>query len=327
MSADAVQTGSLGLNWPMSQGYDKEPCEVLERFMIDRATICGSGAILLWSTLALLAVTTRGIPPFETLAISFGVACCSGMIWLAARRDLGLLRQPPKAWAIGFVGLFAYHALYFTAMDNAPPAQAGLISYLWPLLIVLFAALLPGGKLLGRHLFGALMGLCGTALILLGRHADKGAGISAEAGCGYACAFAAAFVWSGYSVANRKIQSVPSALIIGVCGLVCLAAAIAHGLTEPTILPSLRQWTALVGLGLGPVGVAFLLWDHATKHGNLALLGTLSYAAPLLSTALLVATGRTTFTVGLCLAALLIVGGAIVSARARTSPSRPGQLQ
>lgn len=293
--------------------------------MVDRATICGSGAILLWATLALLAVATRGIPPFETLAISFGIACGLGMIWLASRRNLGVLRQPPRAWALGFVGLFAYHALYFTAMDNAPPAQAGLIAYLWPLLIVLFAALLPGGKLLGRHLAGALMGLCGTALILLGRHAVPGAGINPDAEFGYTCAFAAAFVWSGYSVANRHIQSVPSALIIGVCGLVSLAAMIVHSLTEPTILPSPWQWAALVGLGLGPVGIAFLLWDHATKHGHLALLGTLSYAAPLLSTGLLVAAGRAVFTLELCLAALLIVGGAVVSAGARAAPSRPGQ--
>lgn len=289
--------------------------------MIDRATISGGGAILLWSSLALLAVTTRGIPPFETLAISFGIACLSGVVWLSARGRLGVLRQPPSAWALGFVGLFAYHALYFTAMDKAPPAQAGLIAYLWPLLIVLFAALLPGGKLLVRHLAGALMGLCGTALILLG-HKNGGSGLNAGAVSGYACALAAAFVWSGYSVANRRISSVPSELIIGVCGLVCVAAVFVHCLTEPTILPQPLQWAALIGLGLGPVGVAFLLWDYATKHGNLALLGTLSYAAPLLSTALLIVVGRTAFTLGLCLAALLIVGGAVVSTGAYGRPKK-----
>lgn len=242
--------------------------------MMDRATISGGGAILLWSSLALLAVTTRGIPPFETLAISFGIACFSGMVWLLVRGRLGRLRQSPLAWALGFGGLFAYHALYFTAMDKAPPAQAGLIAYLWPLLIVLFAAWLPGGALRARHLVGALMGLCGTALILLG-HQQSGSGLNAGAVAGYACALAAAFVWSGYSVANRRISSVPSELIIGVCGLVCGAAALVHCLTEPTIVPHPLQWAALIGLGLGTVGVAF--------------------------------------TMGLCLAALLIVGGAVIS--------------
>lgn len=283
--------------------------------MIDRPILCGGGAILLWAMLALLAVTTRGIPPFETLSISFGIACISGLIWLCARGRLGVLRQPFKAWMLGFVGLFAYHALYFTAMDNAPPAQAGLISYLWPLLIVLFAALLPGGKLQARHLAGALMGLCGTALLLLGRHSGYGFLTAQNTTIGYLCAFAAAFVWSGYSVANRCISTIPSELIIGVCGLVSVAAAIVHFITEPTIMPHAVQCAALVGLGLGPVGVAFLLWDFATKHGDLALLGTLSYAAPLLSTGLLVVAGRSSFTLALCLSALLIVGGAIVSAK------------
>lgn len=281
--------------------------------MIDRPTIYGGGAILLWSALALLAVTARGIPPFETLAISFGVACVAGVVWLGTQGRLGLLRQSVCAWALGFVGLFAYHALYFTAMDKAPPTQAGLIAYLWPLLIVLFAALLPGGRLLPRHLAGALMGLCGTALILLTKHEHQGGQIGSAFVVGYLCALAAAFVWSGYSVANRRISSVPSELMIGVCGLVCVAAAIVHGLTEPTIRPTTAQYAALVGLGLGPVGIAFVLWDHATKHGNLALLGTLSYAAPLLSTGFLVAAGQATLTFGLCLAAVLIVGGAVIS--------------
>lgn len=282
--------------------------------MIDQPILCGGGAILLWAMLALLAVTTRGIPPFETLSISFGIACFSGLVWLGARRRLGMLRQPFKAWMLGFLGLFAYHALYFTAMDNAPPAQAGLISYLWPLLIVLLAALLPGGKLKVRHLAGALMGLGGTALLLLGRHSGREVYTASGIVEGYLCAFAAAFVWSGYSVANRLISAVPSELIVGVCGLVSLAAAIVHFLIEPTMTPHALQWLALMGLGLGPVGVAFLLWDYATKHGDLAFLGTLSYAAPLLSTGLLIIAGRATFTWELCLAAVLIVGGAVVSA-------------
>ncbi|MGC9269090.1 aromatic amino acid exporter YddG [Acidiphilium sp.] len=274
-----------------------------------RATTIGGGAILLWSTLALLAATTRGIPPFETLAISFGVACLVGLAVLASRRRLGRLRQSPRAWAIGFFGLFAYHALYFTALDNAPPAQAGLIAYLWPLLIVIFAALLPGGALRARHLLGAVMGLAGTMLILLGGSGLAGHGTA----LGYGCALAAAFVWSGYSVANRTISAVPSELIAGVCGAVSLAALAVHLATEASVMPRPVQWAALMALGIGPVGLAFYFWDFATKHGDLALLGTMSYAAPLLSTALLIAVGWAGFTWNLLGAAALIVGGAAVS--------------
>ena len=51
------------------------------------------------------------------------------------------------------------------------------------------------------------------------------------------------------------------------------------------------SWLALLGLGLGPVGAAFLLWDIGMKGGSVPLLGVLSYASPILSTALLVALG------------------------------------
>ncbi len=42
---------------------------------------------------------------------------------------------------------------------------------------------------------------------------------------------------------------------------------------------------------LGPVGLAFYVWDIGVKQGDIQLLGTSSYAAPLLSTLLLVLVG------------------------------------
>ena len=38
-----------------------------------------------------------------------------------------------------------------------------------------------------------------------------------------------------------------------------------------------------------PVGAAFYAWDHGVKHGNIQVLGAASYAAPLLSTLVLIA--------------------------------------
>jgi len=274
-----------------------------------RATAIGGLAILLWSSLALLAVMTRGVPPFETLALSFSIAFVAGFLLLAASGRVSRLRQKPLAWAIGFGGIFTYHALYFFSLDNAPPAQASLLNYLWPLLIVLFSALLPGSHLQRRHLLGAAMGLAGTLLILLGSRNAGGSGTA----FGYACAFAAAFVWSGYSVANRRISAVPSELIAGVCGAVAIAAFCVHFSIEKTVSPGAAQSLALVALGLGPVGLAFFFWDHATKRGDLSLLGTLSYAAPLLSTLLLIVAGRAPLTGPIIGAAALIVGGAAVS--------------
>ena len=100
------------------------------------ATLIGLSAILMWSLLALLTVATGTMPAFQLAAMTFAIGGAVGLLSLFRRSDgLQVLRQPLKAWAVGVGGLFGYHALYFLALRFAPPAEAGLLNYLWPLLI------------------------------------------------------------------------------------------------------------------------------------------------------------------------------------------------
>jgi drug/metabolite transporter (DMT)-like permease len=284
-----------------------------------RATALGVTAILLWASLALLTVETRGIPQFERLALCFGIAGLAGLAALVprGRRGLAELRQPLAPWLLAFAALFLYHALYFFALSAAPAPRASLIAYLWPLLLVLLSSRTGGNRgLRPRHLAGALLGLAGTALVLLGGGAAAG---GRGAAAGYAAAFAGALLWAGYSVRNRRYGQVPSTMLIGVCGAVAAAAAACHVLLEAWVTPDAGQAVALVLLGLGPVGLAFLAWDHATKRGHLPLLGALAYLSPLVSTLLLVAAAKAPASASLLAAALLVLGGAMLAA------GRPGR--
>lgn len=277
-----------------------------------RATAIGFIAILLWSGLALMTTLTAGIPPFELLALSFGVAFAASLAVLA-RRPGGFRawRQPWPVWACGFAGIFLYHALYFFALKAAPPVEASLINYLWPLLIVVFSSLVAREALHARQLLGALLGLAGTAVVLLTR--DEGGGGGSDPLAGYAAAAGGALVWALYSVNNRRFKEVPGEVMGGICGLVAAAGLVCHLLFEDSVLPGAVGWAAIVGLGLGPVGLAFFAWDHATKHGRLALLGVLSYFAPLLSTALLILSGQAPARPVVLVSALLIIGGAALA--------------
>jgi drug/metabolite transporter (DMT)-like permease len=134
-----------------------------------RATSFGFTAILMWSLLALLTVATGKVPPFQLAAMTFAVGGAIGIVWMAVTNAWNALRQPLPVWAVGVGGLFGYHALYFTALRLAPPAEAGLISYLWPLLIVLFSGLLPGERLQWHSIVGALLGLIGTIVLFAGK--------------------------------------------------------------------------------------------------------------------------------------------------------------
>ncbi|MFT4794569.1 MAG: drug/metabolite transporter (DMT)-like permease [Paracoccaceae bacterium] len=281
-----------------------------------RATALGTGAILLWSALALLTVLSGRVPPFQLTAMCLALGALVGLIWGAAsRRSLAAaMRQPARVWLLGLSGIFGYHFFYFTALRNAPAAEAGLIAYMWPLLIVLFSALLPGERLRPGHLAGAALALCGAGLIL-----TQGGSVTfaPEHALGLAAAAICALTWSGYSVLSRGVGQVPTETVTLFCALGAALSALCHLGLEDTIWPETAvQWLAVLGLGAGPLGLAFYVWDIGVKRGDIQFLGVASYAAPLLSTLVLAAAGFAELTRSLALAAALITAGAALAAQA-----------
>lgn len=278
------------------------------------ATLIGLTAIVMWSLLAVLTMATGRIPAFQLAAMTFAVGGVVGCASVALRAgSMRALWQPWVAWAVGVGGLFGYHALYFLALRLAPPAEAGLLNYLWPLLIVVFSALLPGERLARHHVVGALLGLAGTALLFVG---NTGVQYAVAQIPGFVAAFVAAFVWAAYSVLSRRLKAVPTDAVAGFCLATAVLAALFHLAIESTVWPeTVLQWGAILLLGLGPVGAAFYAWDIGMKHGDIRVLGAASYATPLLSTAFLIVAGFAQATATIALAAALIAGGGLIAAK------------
>ncbi len=282
-----------------------------------RATTVGFIAVLLWSLLALFTVGTAPTPPLLLNAICFTIGGAIGLIWTAKTGQFSILRQVPlHVYVFGTVGLFGYHALYFSALRLAPAAEAGLIAYLWPLLIVVFSGLLPGETLRKGHIVGALCGFAGAALIITG----SGTGFNIASLPGYMLALACAVTWAGYSVLSRRLGDAPTETVAVFCLTTALLSAGLHIVIEDTVWPQgTIGWASAIGLGLGPVGLAFYVWDIGVKRGDIQLLGTASYAAPLLSTLILVLAGIAAPSWSLLFAALLVTGGAVIATRASVS--------
>ena len=286
-----------------------------DRAYVRRATAVGGMAIVLWSTLALLTTLLGEIPPFQLVAMSFTIAFLVGTAVAAARgRDMiAPLRQPWPVWLLGVGGLFGYHFFYFLAFRLAPDAavEVNLLNYLWPLLIVLFSALLPGERLKRGHVLGGLLGLAGTVLLVTG----KGRGLSIDAASlpGYLSAATCALVWAAYSVLSRRFGNVPTEAVGGFCLATAVLAALCHLLFERTVAPGATEWLLLLLIGTGPVGAAFFVWDHGVKRGDIRALGAMSYATPLLSTFLLILFGRAEAGWMVWVACGLIVGGAVMA--------------
>ncbi|CAN1530021.1 RhaT Permeases of the drug/metabolite transporter (DMT) superfamily [Rhabdaerophilaceae bacterium] len=281
---------------------------------LSRPTLIGLGAVAIWATLALFTAMTGAMPPLLTTSLCFaigGLVIISPAVW---RGEWWKLKPTLPAFLLALYGPFGDTVIYFAALKLAPPAEANLIHYLWPLLIVLFAALLPGARLRPNHLIGALMGLAALMLLV----GDKlGAQATQATWLGYGLALLGAVVWSSYSVLSRLVASSSTE---GLGATILIASLIAFLLHRAFETPY-TGWTSaniigLLGLGIGSQGFALICWDIGMKRGDVSFLGVASYSTPVLSTVLLVAAGFAPASWQLAAACLLIVMAALVARKA-----------
>ncbi|WP_449371334.1 DMT family transporter [Thiomonas sp.] len=277
-----------------------------------KANLYALGAIALWASLATLGVALSHVPAFALT----GLALIIGSVptWSHWRQWKKVSRT---ALALGVYGLFGFHFLLFIALRHAPPVQANLVNYLWPLFIVVLAPLLlPGVHLRPAHVLAAGLGFLGAALAILG-----GRSVEAAWAWGYVPALGSALIWATFSLGSRRMaqsgKGFPTAAL-GLFGLISGVLALGcHVGLEPPMQLSLRDGLLIGVMGLGPLGGAFLLWDRALKLGDPRTIGVLSYLTPLASTLLLIVVTGRTLTIWIGLATVLIVGAALLAMRVK----------
>lgn len=275
-----------------------------------QATFLALAAIALWGSLAPLGVSLGHVPPFLLTGCGLLIGSLIGLV--LSRGRVQQWKVPAPTLALGVYGLFGFHFLLFIALRHAPPVQANLVNYLWPLGIVLMAPLfLPGMRLHGLHIAAALLGFAGAALAIVG-----GRDLQGGFAWGYIPALASAFIWASYSLLTRRVPAFPSAAI-GLFGLVSgLLSLLCHALLETPVDLSAHDWALLAAMGLGPLGGAFYLWDAALKRGDARQIGVLSFLTPLLSTLALLWLRGEWPSASVALAAVMIVGAAVLGSRA-----------
>jgi drug/metabolite transporter (DMT)-like permease len=270
------------------------------------ANLYALGAIALWATLASLGISLQHVPPF----LLTGLALVIGSVpaWPLVRQ----WKVPLSTLALGVYGLFGFHFLLFIALRHAPPVEANLVNYLWPLLIVVLApVVLPGMRLRAVQAMAAVIGFAGAAIAILGGGTSTGGGWA----WGYVPALGSAFIWATYSLMTRRVSPFPTAAI-GLFGLVSgVLSLLCHGLLEPATSLQATDWGLIAVMGLGPLGAAFFLWDRALKLGDPRQIGILSYITPLASTVLLVLVSGRPLSWSIAAAALLIIGAAVLGTR------------
>jgi drug/metabolite transporter (DMT)-like permease len=272
------------------------------------ATLLALSTVTLWSFLAFFGARLSHLPPLLVVGIAL---CVAGVLGAIRLKDW---KVPRLTFLVGIGGLFGYHFLYFTAYQYAPPVEASLINYLWPLLIVLLSPLiLPGYRLQAHHLVGALAGLAGAALIASGGRLNPDPTYLA----GYVIMACAALTWAVYSLLTKRLPPFPTGAVGGFClasGVLSLAVFLLTSQpgAQGAISLTAQDWLLLILLGAGPMGLAFFTWDAALKRGDPRVIGSLAYLTPLTSTLILVLLDGRSLTWVTALAMVLIVGGALI---------------
>lgn len=276
-------------------------------------TCVGLIAIPLWATWPALALRALTIPAFECLTIAFAFG------WLVLARlekaDRAEAARAPSEqyWAVAWapaiacaLGLTGSNAFHIFATHYIPAAEANLISYLWPVEIVVLGALLKLFRLRLRHIAGLCLGFAG-AIVLMG-----GGGLSLSA-IGIGLALLSGISWAAYCV-FRLIWKEPSARVLQRgCAISTLLCAVLHFAFEPTVAPDLGALAASAAVGIVPLAVGNLVWDEGFRRGDSQLLAVMAYATPLCSALLLAALGLEAFTRGLSIGAALIVMAGFLS--------------
>ena len=154
-------------------------------------------------------------------------------------------------------------------------SRANLVKYAVANSIVLFAGLLPGVRLRASNDIGALLGLIAAAFAghrrarTVGRSCvrarlSRGLRRRHRLGRLFRCSNRR---FAGVDSSGDRPTGLPRRIVAG------------HGRARTVQNPRPRsppaQWWVLATMGIGPTGIAFTLWDRGTKHGDIALIGSL----------------------------------------------------
>ncbi len=272
-------------------------------------------AVVLWGIAPALVEIANELPPLQLAALCLAAAAATTAP--AVRRPRSSARPPALVWLLAPPLITGALAFYFAALQLAPPAHAALVTYTWPALFVVAAELAWRGRLRLGACAGILLAFAGAGLVLSGL-AETGVGAGVWAG--YGCAIASGLCWAAFSFLASRMDSPLGPHMPRLFALAVLWAAIGHGLLEDTVwplAPEIVGWVALIGAG--PYGLAFIAWDRAVRLGPPATVGSLAYGVPIISAALLVATGAAAAEWRLPVATVAVIGGCVIASRCAAS--------
>lgn len=267
-------------------------------------------AIIGWVLTPLFVVYVTQVQAFQMTAIvlMFSFLIMFGYQLVFDRKKItSYWRQPLHIYLIGLLGFGIHNACFYSSIQFIPVYNAITVNYTWPLILVVMSFFVNKTRLSVYQLMGMIISCLGVAALFMDLFSAK---MTAMTVLGYVFALGGALSWAIFSVLSRKVQwptgaGAPFFLVSSM-----LMVLIHIGVDESTIKPNTLSWLMMFALGF--TRISFSFWDYAIKKGNVLLLSSMAYFAPLGAMLVLVLTGYGPEGLAFGAASVLIATGAIV---------------
>jgi len=197
-------------------------------------------------------------------------------------------------------------ASFIFATHRIPAAQANLISYLWPVMIVVFGAIVGLFRLRLRQIIGLVLGFSGAVIVIW----DGQVSMSVS---GIGLALLSGACWAAYCIFRLMWKQPVGNVLARGSAISAIICVLLHALLEPTVIPRFGAFAATAVAGMIPLALGNYVWDEGFRRGDGQLLAVMAYATPLCSALLLASLGAALLTWNLLTGAIVIVLAGLLS--------------
>lgn len=281
--------------------------------------LLGLGTVTFWGAsfpLTKAALDYTGPTAIAFLRWTVSAIFLAGWLAVAGRRDASLrlpaagamlrARWRTVAW-VSLTGITLYYFLENVALRYTTATNAGVLSNLTPVFMVLIGALFLHEKLRGTEWLALAGAFLGSALVSQGAgHLTLGgSGLLGDAMMSLAGLFGALYSIGGKRLSERHPPAVVTTVLAATGALFLLPLALMEGLRFDL---AVEGWGMIVLLGVGSGALANLFWMSLLAHT------AASRAAMTLLLIPLISAGLSVFFLNEPITPLLVLGSALVLA-------------
>ncbi len=272
-------------------------------------------SILCWSTVSTVTklLLNNNINNIQLLWVSSLFACLALFFLNLFSGKLKLLRTyTPKDFlvsaAIGLPGTFFYNIFYYFGASQMPASQAFIINYLWPIMSLIFAAIILKEKLTLRNIFAICLSFLGIVVLIFGSLGEqKSAFLIGAISC-----FLAAVSYGIFTVLNKKYTYDKTLSMMTNYLVTFVLTTIINAMSNKLFLPDMLQSIGIAWNGIFAMAVADTLWILALSGGATGKISNLAYITPFLSLVWAALVLKEELTINSILGLVIIVSGIVI---------------